>query len=47
MNYVLELFKNLKTNNKRHEKKFGFVIEYVKKLQLQNLYHIICFPFLF
>ncbi len=47
MNHVFEFFINLKTKNKRHVKKFGITIWFVKKLELQNLSHIVCFPFLF
>jgi hypothetical protein len=47
MNHVLELFINVKIKNKRHEESFGVTISFVKKLQLQNLSHIVRFPFLF
>jgi hypothetical protein len=47
MNHVFELFINLKTKNKRHEEIFGVAILFVKKLQLENLSHIVCSPSLF
>jgi len=47
-NYLeLELFRNLKTKKIRHEESFGITTWFVKKLQLQNLSHIVCSSFLF
>jgi len=47
VNHVLELFKNLKTKKIKHEKKFGIKTWFMRKLQFQNLSHIVCSPFLF
>jgi len=44
---VFELFRNFKTKKIRYEESFGFKIWFVKKLQLQNLSHIVCCSFLF
>jgi hypothetical protein len=41
------MFKNIKTKKVRHEKKFGITIYFVRKLQLQNLSHIVYSSFLF
>jgi hypothetical protein len=45
MSPVLELFRNFKTKKKNHEESFEVVIQFVKKLQFQNLSHIVYSPF--
>ncbi len=45
--HILEMLKNLKTNNKQHEESFGVAIYFVKKLQIQNLSIPHCCSFLF
>jgi hypothetical protein len=47
VSHVIELFINLKLKNKGHKESFGVVIQFVKKLQLQNSSHIVCSSFLF
>jgi hypothetical protein len=41
------LFRNLKTKKIKHEEFFGITTSFVKKLQLQNLSHIVYSSFLF
>ncbi len=41
------MFINLKITKVRHEESFGITTLFMKKLQLQNLSHIVCSAFLF